>query len=377
MLAVAQLDWRRRWGNDPLLRALVISVTFHLLMFSFVEVGNRLDLWRFSPLAVLARALGLQPAYRPPPRVVAAKATPKPAPEPMLLQFVDVDPSQAAAQAPPKTQFYSAFNSVASNRRAGDADRPKLEGNQQKVLKTMDTARAKPAAQPLRPTPPPEPAPKPEPAAPKVAAQPLTPTPAPPVRPVSPPKPAPAPVPKAAMPPGDLAMATPAPTPPAEATTPAPGETEAAVRPVPVHVRPRTLQEAGALLNGGSALQGETYKQEGGVRHISLSPSMDVQGTEIGSYDARFIAAVQKRWFDLLSQLHFSLDCAGKVVVEFRLTYDGRIQNINTVDSDVGDFYTQVCRSAITDPAPYEKWSDNMRRLVGTNYREVRFTFYY
>jgi hypothetical protein len=36
-----------------------------------------------------------------------------------------------------------------------------------------------------------------------------------------------------------------------------------------------------------------------------------------------------------------------------------------------------VCENAINDPAPFAKWSDEMRRLVGQNYREITFTFYY
>jgi hypothetical protein len=97
----------------------------------------------------------------------------------------------------------------------------------------------------------------------------------------------------------------------------------------------------------------------------------------LGSYDARFIAAVQKCWYALLEAQHFSMDRSGKVALDFRLNYDGRITDLRLAESTVGELYTALCQLAITKPSPYEKWPPEIRRLVGANYREVRFTFYY
>jgi len=36
-----------------------------------------------------------------------------------------------------------------------------------------------------------------------------------------------------------------------------------------------------------------------------------------------------------------------------------------------------LCQQAIQDPSPFDKWPSDLRRLVGADYREVRFTFYY
>ena len=49
----------RVWTTHPLVRAFVISLVLHVLLFTTLEVGNRFDLWRFSPLAVLANLLKL------------------------------------------------------------------------------------------------------------------------------------------------------------------------------------------------------------------------------------------------------------------------------------------------------------------------------
>jgi hypothetical protein len=128
---------------------------------------------------------------------------------------------------------------------------------------------------------------------------------------------------------------------------------------------------------GQSALMGQRMKQEGGVKRFSIQASVDTRATPLGVYDARFIQAVQRCWYDLLDAQRYSLDRVGKVVLEFRLTQDGRITGMKVLESDVGDIYTTLCQLSITKPAPYEKWPPDMRRMVGTNYRDVRFTFYY
>lgn len=102
-----------------------------------------------------------------------------------------------------------------------------------------------------------------------------------------------------------------------------------------------------------------------------------MQANALGSYDAKFIAAVQQCWFALLEEQRYSLDRVGKVVLDFRLTPDGRITDMKVAQSDVGEIYTTICELAITKPAPYEKWPNDVRKLVGGNFRDVRFTFYY
>ena len=96
----------------------------------------------------------------------------------------------------------------------------------------------------------------------------------------------------------------------------------------------------------------------------------------IGPSDAAFIAAVQERWYNLLDSTQFA-QRSGKVVVEFRLTYDGRIIEMRVAGNEVGEMLGLLCQRAILDPAPYAPWPADMRRLIGGNYRDVTFTFYY
>ena len=89
------------------------------------------------------------------------------------------------------------------------------------------------------------------------------------------------------------------------------------------------------------------------------------------------IVAIQNRWFDLLDMRGFGHEKSGKVVLEFRLHYDGRISNMYVAENTVDEMLSLLCQKAVMDPSPYGQWPSDMRRMIGANYRDVRFTFYY
>ncbi len=237
--------------------------------------------------------------------------------EPPLV-YVDVSPEQAAPEPPPETKFYSTQNTLAANPEPvdKDSDIPKIEGREEPVTKTFDTLRPAPVSEP---TPPPEPEPEPE----------TKPTPAQP---------------------GDLALGTP------------PQETRR---------RPRTLAEA-RMQKG---LVGPRTRQDGGVRRQGVV-SLNVKSSPFGAYDAALVAAIQKRWYDLLEDTSVPLR-PGRVVVEFTLHYDGRITELKIAEQDVGEILSLYCRKAISDPAPFSPWPKELRQLVGKDYRDVRISFFY
>ena len=128
-------------------------------------------------------------------------------------------------------------------------------------------------------------------------------------------------------------------------------------------------------------MPGQKMKQEGGVhRHIEIS-SLDAKATPFGAYDAAFIAAVQQRWNDLLDSINFGFDRHGRVILQFHLTYDGRITDMkvadDTVDGSMDGLMGILCQRAVLDPAPYEKWPREMQLLIDKDYREIQFTFFY
>lgn len=304
-----------------------ISLALHLFCYGGYEVGKKFGVWdaisnwahRTKMLAALLHEAKKNPAIL---------QQPQEAP----LVFVDVNPAAATTEAPKDAKFYASQNSKASNPDAeADSNIPKITGEQTHVAKTEDSARSK--AQPLQPS-----------------AQP-----APEEHQAEQAKPKPQP--------GQLTMAKPDVT-----LRPETGAAE--------HTRPRTITEAKMRQPQSSQLAGQKMKQEGGVRRHLAITSLDAKATPFGAYDAAFIQAVQQRWYDLLDSRQFALDRTGRVVLQFRLNYDGRVTDMKCVESTVGDTLAYVCQKAILDPAPYEKWPGDMRRMLGDT-RDVQFTFYY
>ena len=249
--------------------------------------------------------------------------------------FVDVNPAVATAEPPKNTKYYSDKNSRAANPDTDvDSNIPRITGTQTQVVRTEDVPRTKAfPLQPSLPTPP---------SAEQLEEARLKPTP----------------------PPGDLVMAKPQQVPIKEVGQ----ATES---------RPRTLREAQARQQQRTGLVGEKMKQEGGVERHAVTSSLDVRATPFGAYDRAIIEAVQNRWYYLLDSGDFARERTGKVVLEFHLNYDGRITDMKVVENTVNELLGLLCQKAILDPAPYDKWPSDMRRMVGADYREVRFTFYY
>ncbi len=228
-------------------------------------------------------------------------------------QLTFVEVPQPSAEAPKDTKYYSSQNSRAADPTKGDKDVPQLNGKQTEVVKTENVPR--PDFNKLQPAPEP------------------------------------------ATAPGDLALAK-----PADATPAAPP-------------RPRTVKEAREQQS--HRLPGPQMRQEGGMRRQALVPSLDVRATPFGAYDAALVEAVTQRWYDLLDSQQFAMDRSGKVTLRFHLNYDGTITDMSVVQNTVGDLLGYVCQKAISDPAPFAPWPSDMRRMIGENYREITFTFYY
>jgi outer membrane biosynthesis protein TonB len=244
------------------------------------------------------------------------------------LMFVEVLPDQATVEPPKTAEFYSTANSQAANPDAEvETGVPKIDGPQDKVMRTVENLQ--PRVETLQPTPqaPPE----------ELAAEPV----------------------------------------PVGKSTPEKASDLAFVRPAPANEkaerkRPTRLSE---VKTQPTLLAGQRMRQDGGVRRRG-QVSLDAKATPFGDYDAAIIASIQQRWYDILDE-GASSTRSGKVGIEFRLHYDGRITDLRVVEQDVGELLTLFCRRAISDPAPFARWPNEMRQMVGRDYRDVRFTFYY
>lgn len=334
-----------RAESSRLVWAFAISILVHLLLFGTYQTGKKFNLWQklHWPAWLQSHRMLTQVLKKPDPAPLPLQRQQVP------IMFVDVSPAQTVAEPPKNAKYYSDRNSLAANKEADKiTDVPKITGQQTDIVRTETAPREK--FVPLQPSPPaPKPEPTPQLPKPEVAKE--------------------TPKPKPVAPPGDLVMAKPA---------PAPRKEEGQADEPKEEVKPRhfrTLKEALAQ-QPNNRLPGEMMKQDGGVSRRVDMAGLDVAASPFGAYDRALIEAISHRWYSLLDEHQYASDSRGKVVVQFHLHYDGRVTEVNMSENTAGEMLGLLCERAITDPAPFEKWPADMRRLLG-NTRSIQFTFYY
>ena len=102
----------------------------------------------------------------------------------------------------------------------------------------------------------------------------------------------------------------------------------------------------------------------------------DAKWSNYGAYLQKLIDAVQIQWDNLNDKSKTYPPRGTKVTIKFRLDSDGKIAEIVDAVSNGGTQATQICVSAITDKAPYGKWTKDMIATLGDS-QEMTFTFYY
>jgi hypothetical protein len=141
--------------------------------------------------------------------------------------------------------------------------------------------------------------------------------------------------------------------------------------------KPRTLAERRARLQEKGGLVGEKMHQEGGVRKNRVVPSVDALATPFGAYDYAIASAIQMQWDRLLEDRWYADERKGKVVLRFHLNSDGSISQMTLMQNTVDLTLALLCESAIRDSAPFAAWPADMRRMIGADFRDVTFTFFY
>lgn len=139
--------------------------------------------------------------------------------------------------------------------------------------------------------------------------------------------------------------------------------------------RPRTVAQARGQ-NAG--LIGRKMKQKGGMDRFRLQSTPDLLKTPFGNYDAAVIQAIQQRWYHLLENRSIFQNTRGKVVLKFWMKSDGSVSDLKVVENSTGDvLQSHACEAAVRDPVPYGQWPEDMRRVIQSDRREIRFTFHY
>lgn len=306
-----------RFETERLAYALALSLLLHLLTWGSYEIGKKFGWWQSLHWPRWMQHVSKIPLFPPPP--VANQEQP--------LEFVTVD--QPSTEAPKNAKYYSSQNSRAADLEGNhETDTPKLTGHQTDVPKMEDAPRQKFSK--LQPA---------APAQPQEQQQEQRPS---------------------SVNSGDLTLGKP---------QDSQSQDDQQTQP-----RPRTIRAALAQMN---RTPGVAMRQNGGARRRALSPSLDALSTSFGAYDAAVVDAIQQRWDDLLDGGSFAQDRSGRVTLQFHLNYDGTISDMHVLDNTVGELLSYVCQQAITQPSPYAKWPDDMRRKIGANFREITFTFYY
>jgi hypothetical protein len=321
-----------------LLRALIISLLVHLLVFSLWRVGLAQGWWNnlVMPRWMQRVSKAMMPSVAKKPALERPSQT--------QLTFVEIDPALATPQPPKKPMFQGAQNTVAANQEIKVlSPMPNIDGRQEKFLKTIEDAKPK-----TKPQPAPAPA---TPSQPQITAS--------------------RSAPRQSYLPGDLAMVR-----PSDKAQEGKGEAEAGDQaaaqrqPLPEHQRPRTLAEAQSR-NGN---YGPQTHHVGGVGNVSPDVSLDVQGTPLGDYIADMVDAVRAHWYQLLENK--SADITGKVVLRFRLHPDGRVSDMTVLQNEVSDLLQMACERAVLDPK-FKKWTREMRLNLPNDFYDITFTFFY
>jgi hypothetical protein len=104
--------------------------------------------------------------------------------------------------------------------------------------------------------------------------------------------------------------------------------------------------------------------------------AVDARWSNYGAYLQRMLETVQLQWERILSESKIYPVSGSTVEITFIMNDEGGITKIVTVDSSASDGASRACMSAITERAPYGKWTDDMIAVLG-NQQQMTFKFFY
>lgn len=106
--------------------------------------------------------------------------------------------------------------------------------------------------------------------------------------------------------------------------------------------------------------------------------AVDAQFSEYGDYLQRMVEAVSRAWNTSVSRVELIKERPSRVKVRFTIDSRGNIRNMRVVDKTPNAelLATGLCMDAIQSRAPYDRWTADMVRTLGTE-QEITFTFHY
>jgi TonB family protein len=139
------------------------------------------------------------------------------------------------------------------------------------------------------------------------------------------------------------------------------------------------------LLVGCVSTGSDSQSQGPSLTPATLSyPNMDSSSTNqpgknsmLNQYDSALVAAVEKRWYDILKAMHYKPDKTAKVVMRFHLHSDGTVSDLEISENQADALLGDACERAIKACSPFDPWPPDMVRMIGQDYRDITFTFNY
>jgi hypothetical protein len=170
-----------------------------------------------------------------------------------------------------------------------------------------------------------------------------------------------------------LEKPVPPPSPPVEPSAPSPATPAVEPTPPTEPGAPGSRRDIGAL---------KSHLTASGTARTGIT-AFNVAGSPFGEYDKALMVAVQSRWYALVDK-NGLYERAGTVTVQFFLQSDGTLKTdgagrplLQTKDDGAGVVLASFCEKAILDSAPFPPFSEELKTLIGSDAREIDFTFYY
>ncbi|MBL9169709.1 MAG: hypothetical protein JNN07_18355 [Verrucomicrobiales bacterium] len=151
------------------------------------------------------------------------------------------------------------------------------------------------------------------------------------------------------------------------------------IRPILKSSPPRDSRVRQEALGFSSlALLADDPKMFGQVKGIpdSAQPRNDLNLSPFNDYDRVVITAIRKSWWRLCRK-SAQTSKTGRVVLTFKLRFDGTIGDLKVQRSEVPESQVILCKRAVLEAGPFKAWTKAMHEKVGADNRPVTMSFDY
>jgi hypothetical protein len=118
---------------------------------------------------------------------------------------------------------------------------------------------------------------------------------------------------------------------------------------------------------------------EARIRHVEDTP-FSADRLRVDDVTRKYVDTLRERvinrWREAVKTISPS-PVKGGVTLRFHLLPDGRVTTLNIVRTTGDSAFALVCKKAILDCAPFEKWPSEMLKASSADYKEITFEFNY